>query len=65
MDGDADGEAAAGNLRQNRFPDAGFEHLEFAREIDRDFGLLAVHGTEFDGDIESVASALAAPVARH
>ena len=43
----------------------GFEHFEFAREIDRNLGLLAVHRTEFDGDIESVAGALAAPIARH
>ena len=65
VDRDARREPPARNLLVDRLADARFEHFQFAREIHRNLGLLAVHRTEFDRDIESVPGAIAAPITRH
>ena len=41
------------------------DHIQLARERDRDLGLLAVHGGQFHRDLEAVLRALAATVTRH
>ena len=61
----AHGEASARDVAVDGVADLRFEHFHLARQIHGDFGLLAVHRAEFDGDFEAVLRAFAAPVTRH
>src|ERR1041384_2447860 len=49
----------------DQIADGRFELFHLAREIHGDFGLLAVHRTEFHGDLESFPRTFPAPVTRH
>ena len=65
MHGNPDAQASAGNAFIDFITHLRLQHFKFARQIDRDFALLAVDRAEFDRDFESVLSAFAAPVTRH
>jgi len=65
MDGYARGDAAAGDPGIDGVAHLRFEHFELARQVHGNFRLAAVHGAQLDGDLETVAGALAAAVAGH
>ena len=65
MDGEAHGETAARDAAVDFIADLGFQDFEVARQIDGDFGLLAVDRADLDGDFEAALGGFAAAIAGH
>src|SRR5690349_13888700 len=65
MQGNSNGKASARDITMNQISHLGLQHLHFARKRDRDFSLLAVYRTDFDGDFKTLLGALPAPISRH
>ena len=65
LDGHAHGDPPAGNAAVDVIANLGFEDFQVARQVDGDFGLLAVDGADLDGDFEAVPCAFAPPITGH
>src|SRR5258707_756170 len=65
MQADAHTEPAPCDIAIDEVANLRLEHLHLAREVHRDFALLAVHRTEFHGDLEAILGAIPAPITRH
>jgi hypothetical protein len=65
VEGEAEGEATAGDAVVDGVADSGFEGLDFARQVEVQFDLFAVDRGDFDGDSVTLTRGIAAAVACH
>src|SRR5882672_712089 len=65
MKADADRQTTAGDVPVDDVADLRLEHFHFAGQIDGNFALLTVHGTQFHRNFKAVLGAIPAPISRH